>query len=117
MAVRKFTKADLVSSLYGKTGMNRKEIGTMLDLFVHEIKSALMQHCVIELRGFGTFEVKVRKARSGARNPKTGEAVSVRSHGIVSFRPGRELKRDVRGIVDGDTGVATGDSGGFPSAV
>jgi len=117
MAVRKFTKADLVSALYGKTGMNRKEIGTMLDLFVHEIKSALMQHYVIELRGFGTFEVKVRKARSGVRNPRTGEAVSMCPHGIVSFRPGRELKRDVRDIADDDTGAAVGDSGGLPTAV
>ncbi|MCL2190916.1 MAG: HU family DNA-binding protein [Treponema sp.] len=111
MAERKFTKADLVGSLYGKTGMSRREIGTMLDLFVHEIKSALMQRHVIELRGFGTFEVKVRKARSGARNPRTGEAVSVRPHGVVSFRPGRDLKRDVRGIVEGDAGAVAGDPG------
>ncbi|MCL2194304.1 MAG: integration host factor subunit beta [Treponema sp.] len=117
MAVKKFTKADLVSALHGKSEMSRKEVSTMLDLFLHEIKSALMQHCVIELRGFGTFEVKVRKARSGVRNPRTGEAVSMRSHGIVSFRPGRELKQDVRDIIEDETGATAGDSGGLPTAV
>jgi len=117
MAVKKFTKADLISALHGKTEMNRREIGTMLDLFVHEIKSALIQRRVIELRGFGTFEVRTRKARSGARNPRTGEAVSVCPHGIVSFRPGRELKRDVRYLVEGETGATTGDSGGLPGTV
>jgi integration host factor subunit beta len=55
---------------------------------------------VIELRGFGTFEVKVRKARPKARNPKTGEAISIHSHGVVAFRSGRELKQDVWTIAD-----------------
>jgi len=45
----------------------------------------------VELRGLGTLEVKERKTYS-ARNPKTGEAVTVPSHRRVIFRPGRELK-------------------------
>ncbi|MDR2476525.1 MAG: integration host factor subunit beta [Treponema sp.] len=95
MAAKKFTKADIIDAVYEKTGMNRKEIRTVLDLLIDEIKSALMQQKVIELRGFGTFEVKVRKARPKARNPRTGETISIRSHGTVSFRSGRELKQDV----------------------
>ena len=67
----------------------------MVDLFLEEIKSALISKNVIELRGFGTFEFKVRKGRQKARNPKTGELLTVNSHGIVTFRPGRELKQDV----------------------
>jgi integration host factor subunit beta len=46
----------------------------------------------VELRGVGTFEVRTRKGRSKARNPKTGEIVSVEDHGVAAFRPGRELK-------------------------
>jgi len=110
MAEKKITKADVVSALYEKTGMNRKEIRVMLDLFVHEIKSALMQRCVIELRGFGTFEVKVRKPRSGARNPRTGEAISLRPRGTVSFRPGRELKRDAWNITGDEAGASDAPS-------
>ncbi len=58
MAVKKFTKADIVDSLYQKTGMSQKEIRTIIDHFVDEIKNALLRQQVIELRGFGTFEVK-----------------------------------------------------------
>jgi integration host factor subunit beta len=95
MAGKKVTKADIVDSVYEKTGMNRKEIRTVIDLFIDEIKNSLLKRMVIELRGFGTFEVRVRKGRQQARNPKTGKPVAVHSHGIAAFRPGRELKQAV----------------------
>jgi integration host factor subunit beta len=101
-AGRKVTKTDIVDAVYEKTGMSRKEIRTVVDLFIDEIRGALMEQMVIELRGFGTFEVRVRKGRQKARNPKTGELVSVTSHGIAAFRPGRELKQNVWNIVTPD---------------
>ena len=100
MAARRFTKADIVDALYDNTGIERKEIRKIIDLFFGELKAALTRRSVIELRGFGTFEIKVRKGRSRARNPKTGETISVRPHGIVCFRPGRELKQDAWIIKD-----------------
>ena len=100
MAAKKFTKADIVDALYEKTGMNRSEIRGAIDIFIDEIKDALMRRQVIELRGFGTFEVKVRKARPRARNPRTGEKIVIRSHGVVAFRSGRELKQAVWAISD-----------------
>jgi integration host factor subunit beta len=98
MAAKKLTKADIVDFLYEKTGMSRKEIRNIVDLFTDEIKGALAQNLVIELRGFGTFEIKIRKGRPKARNPRTGETVVVSSHGIAAFRPGRELKQAVWNI-------------------
>jgi len=100
MAINKFTKADIVDAVYDKVGMSRKEIGTVVDLFLGEVKAALMQRHVIELRGFGTFEIKMRKARMRARNPRTGEIISIRPHGNVTFRPGRELKQEAWNITD-----------------
>jgi integration host factor subunit beta len=100
-AGQKLTKADIVDAVYEKTGMSRKEIRTVVDLFINEIKDALIEQMVIELRGFGTFEVRIRKGRQKARNPKTGEPVSVNSHGIAAFRPGRELKQDVWSLKNG----------------
>ena len=97
---KKFTKADIIDALYEKTGMNRSEIRGAIDLFIDEMKDALMRRQVIELRGFGTFEVKVRKARPRARNPRTGETITIHSHGVVSFRSGRELKQSVWTIAD-----------------
>ena len=95
MVGSKYTKAEIVDSIYNKTGINRKEIRGMMDLLIDEIKTALHERRVIELRGFGTFEIRIRKGRKKARNPKTGETLSVDSHGIVSFRAGRELKKHV----------------------
>jgi integration host factor subunit beta len=98
--MKKFTKVDIVDALYEKTGMTRTEIRNVVDLFIDEMKDALMRRQVIELRGFGTFEVKVRKARPRARNPRTGETITIRSHGAVAFRSGRELKQAVWSIND-----------------
>jgi len=100
MPVKKFTKADILDALYEKTGMNRGEIRSAIDLFIDEMKDALVRRQVIELRGFGTFEVRVRKARPRARNPKTGESIVIHSHGAVTFRSGRELKQAVWKIND-----------------
>ena len=91
----KFTKAEIVDAIYNKTGMNRKEIRNVVDLLIEEIKAALISRKIIELRGFGTFEIKIRKGRQKARNPKTGELFSVGSHGVALFKAGRELRQDV----------------------
>ncbi|GHV79929.1 DNA-binding protein HU [Spirochaetia bacterium] len=105
---QKVTKADIIDAIYEKTGMNRKEIRTVMDLFIDAIKDALIEQQPVELRGFGTFEVRIRRARQKARNPKTGESVSVNSHGIAAFRPGREMKQDVWNL--GEKGETAGDS-------
>ena len=88
----KLTKAVIIENLHEKLGIERDDIHLVIDSFFEEIKNALKDDDVIELRGFGTFEVKTRKGREKARNPKTGEIVSVNSHGVAVFRPGKELK-------------------------
>lgn len=98
MAEAKLTKADIIDSINQKTGTNRKDIHAVIDLFIDEIKAALTKGRVVELRGFGTFEIRIRKGRKKARNPKTGEPVSVGAHGVAAFRPGKELKQDVWNI-------------------
>jgi integration host factor subunit beta len=103
MRTDKFTKADIVDAVYEKTKLSRTEIRNTVDIFINEIKEALLSRQVIELRGFGTFEVKIRKARLRARNPKTGESMTVRSHGAVVFRSGRELKQAVWNLNDDNT--------------
>jgi integration host factor subunit beta len=105
-ADRKVTKADIVDVVYEKTGMSRKEIRKVVDLFIDEIRDSLMKQMVIELRGFGTFEVRVRKGRPKARNPRTGELVSVTAHGSAAFRPGRELKQNVWNIAVQDESLS-----------
>jgi len=97
----KVTKAEIIGSIRSKeSNMDYKDIHAVLDAFFEEIKRALGDDRVVELRGFGTFKVRTRKGRERARNPKTGELVSVKTHGIAIFRPGKELKQiswDLRG--------------------
>lgn len=89
----KMTKAEIIENIYEDAGINRKEIHSVIDNFFEQIKSALEQDRVVELRGFGTFEVRTRKGREKARNPKTGDIVPVQTHGVTVFRPGKELKK------------------------
>ena len=98
----KITKADIIDTIYEKSEMERKDIHSMLDFFLEEIKNALVSDKIIELRGFGTFEVKKRKGRIKARNPKTGESLTVDPHGVVFFRAGRDLKNDVYKLKPGN---------------
>lgn len=94
----KVTKADFIEALFARSAVNRKEIHLVIDAFLDEVKSALVTDKVVELRGFGTFEVRTRKGREKARNPRTGESVSVQEHGVAVFRPGKELKHLVWAI-------------------
>jgi integration host factor subunit beta len=88
----KLTKAEIVERIGNEVNASKKDIHAIVDLFFGEIKNALLEDKVIEFRGFGTFEVRTRKGRQHARNPKTGEQVAVQNHGVVVFRPGKELK-------------------------
>ncbi|HTH13237.1 MAG TPA: HU family DNA-binding protein [Spirochaetia bacterium] len=93
MSTPKLTKAEIIEAIFEKTQINRKTIHSVVDQFFDEVKLALMEDRIVELRGFGTFEIRTRKGREKARNPKTGEVVPVQNHGVTVFRPGKDLKK------------------------
>lgn len=99
----KLTKAAIIESLHNKLGLSRTDIHRVIDELFEEIKDGLKEDRVIELRGFGTFEVRTRKGREKARNPKTGELVAVDTHGVAIFRPGKELKDCIWDLRDAET--------------
>jgi integration host factor subunit beta len=70
-------------------------VQTVIDSFLEEIKNSLKDSSTIELRGFGTFELRLRKGKESARNPKTGDIVSVAPHYVAAFRSGQELKNSL----------------------
>ncbi len=70
MANNKLTKAEIIDNIQEKLEMNRTDVHMLIDEFFEEVKKGLEQDRVIELRGFGTFEVRTRKGREKARNPK-----------------------------------------------
>ena len=72
--------------------MTKKEI---VQLTFDAIVDTLLEAGRIELRNFGVFEVKQRKARK-ARNPRTGDRVDVPPKFVVTFKPGKEMEERVR---------------------
>ncbi len=100
MAGNKLTKAEIIDEIYERTGINRKDVHVVIDELFEELKKGLQENRTVELRGFGTFEIRTRKGREKARNPKTGEIVPVNAHGVAIFRPGKELKQIAWPIVE-----------------
>lgn len=78
-----------------KLGLKDFDVKTVIDGVFAELKDGLASDRIIELRGFGTFQIRTRKRRSKARNPKTGASADVAAHGAAAFRPGKELKQAV----------------------
>lgn len=93
MSVEKVTKYNLVESVYQKTNCEKYVVQDIIEKFLNEVKTSLESGATIELRGFGTFEPRLRKGRAVARNPKTGETLSVAPHYVAAFRAGQELKK------------------------
>jgi len=88
------TKADLVRNVSTETGIIRKDVALAVDAFLEAVKDAMKDGKHIEIRGFGTFKLKVRKERIG-RNPKTEEKVKVPSRVVPTFKFSRAFKEDV----------------------
>ena len=96
MANGKLTKAEIIENIHSmEPTISRGDIHTVIDMLFDELKDGLADGKIIELRGLGTFEVRSRKGKDHARNPKTGEKVSVEDHGVAVFRPGKELQNKV----------------------
>jgi len=88
------TKADLVEQIASNTGLTKKDTAEAVDEFLRAVKVALRDGKHIEIRGFGTFKVKERKART-ARNPRTGEPVPLPARRVPVFKVSKELKNRI----------------------
>lgn len=93
MSSKKITKNDIVDRVHVNTNIGKKVLQEAFDGIIEEFKNALKDCATIELRGFGTLEPRLRRGREKARNPKTGELLSVEPHYVAAFRAGQELKK------------------------
>ena len=82
------TKADLVEQVADMIGpqVTKKDCKRVIEAFLASVQDTLVRGEGIEIRGFGTFKVRNRKART-ARNPRTGEAVEVPPRSAPVFQP------------------------------
>lgn len=85
------TKADLVEEVAKAVEVPKKDAERIVKTVFDSVTNALHRGEKIELRGFGSFRLRERKARIG-RNPKTGETVNVPSKKVPYFKAGKELK-------------------------
>ena len=89
------TKKEIVKQISEKLGMTQLKTKDIVQQTFDAIVDTLLVEKRIELRNFGVFEVKRRKARK-ARNPRTGERVDVEPKLVVTFKPGKEMEERVR---------------------
>jgi integration host factor subunit beta len=86
------TKSQLIQELVSRSShISQKDMTLIVDTVFDSMVHALGQGNRIELRGFGTFEVRVREPRLG-RNPKSGTKVSLGVRKVPFFKAGKELK-------------------------
>jgi integration host factor subunit beta len=86
------TKSVLIEKISENVeGLTKKQTEVVVDTVFDSIKNALAHGEKVEIRGFGNFKLRSRKARK-ARNPKTGESVEVPPKKVPYFKVGKELR-------------------------
>jgi len=92
------TKRDLVSRIAEEKGLVQQHVLDLVQTTFDHITKALAKGEKVELRNFGIFEVRVRKARLG-RNPSApGTKVAIPARCAVRFKAGREMRLAVQGL-------------------
>jgi integration host factor subunit beta len=91
------TKKEIVKQISERLGLPQLKTKEIVQQTFDAIVETLLETGRIELRNFGVFEVKQRKARK-ARNPRTGDKVDVPPKNVVTFKPGKEMEERVRNL-------------------
>ncbi len=89
------TKADIVSRIIEQTGVEKATALAVVESFMEQIKNALTDGKNVYLRGFGTFLIKQRAAKT-ARNISTNTTIIVSAHSIPAFKPSKEFASKIK---------------------
>jgi nucleoid DNA-binding protein len=101
------TKRDLVVRISNETGMVQQNVLNVIQRTLDHLVESLSRGQPVELRNFGVFEVKLRKARVG-RNPNRPEHdVPIPSRAVVKFKAGKDMKARVMKL---SLDIATGNT-------
>ena len=90
------TKTDLVEEIFeqGTLGDTRAVVERAVSAVLSGITRGLKRSKKVQIVGFGSFEVRKRKARVG-RNPQTGEPLEIAARKTVAFKPGERLRQEI----------------------
>ena len=89
------TKAEIVTAISNKTGIEKVAVLAIVEELMATIKSSITSNEEVYLRGFGSFIIKHRAAKIG-RNISKGTAVNVPAHNIPAFKPCKEVMNEVK---------------------
>ena len=93
------TKAELVSKISSKTGVEKLTALTVVESMMNEIKNSISTNESVFLRGFGTFKAKKRAEKTG-RNIKKNTTIIIPEHHIPAFKPAKVFVEGVKTNVD-----------------
>ena len=89
------TKADIINKIAESTGLQKKDVSVVVESFMENIKDSLLSNKEnVYLRGFGSFIVKHRAAKT-ARNISKNTTIIVPEHDIPSFKPAKEFVKAI----------------------
>ena len=93
-------KSDLVNALNEKLPeLQKRDVELALNCILGQLENTLVQGGRIEIRGFGSFDLRHRPPRI-ARNPKSGGAVHLPAKVAIHFKPGKEMRDRVNAASD-----------------
>ncbi|MEN8199922.1 MAG: HU family DNA-binding protein [Thermodesulfobacteriota bacterium] len=84
-------KKELVNEVSSDLALHKQDVTTALDIMLKTMEEALREERRIELRGFGSFAVRKRKARC-TKNPKTGAIMDIPERKTIHFTMSKSLK-------------------------
>ena len=92
------TKADIVTNISDKLGVDKLDVQSTIESFMTEIKNSLEKGENVYLRGFGSFIIKTRAEKTG-RNISKNTAVKIPAHNIPAFKPAKVFLNGVKAKV------------------
>ncbi len=90
------TKADIINEIVAQSGISKREVGIVVESFMQIIKNSLVEKGEnVYLRGFGTFAIKHRAAKT-ARNIQKNTTIVVEAHDTPTFKPSKSFTEKMK---------------------
>ena len=89
------TKAELVNAIANKLGTEKNETQRIVEAFMQEIRTTMYNGDNVYLRGFGSFIIKTRAAKTG-RNISKNTSIQIPAHNIPAFKPSKTFVDKVK---------------------
>ena len=90
------TKADIINEVSISTGIPKKDVSTVVEAFMEEVKKSLIEKKEsVFMRGFGSFNIKHRAAKT-ARNISKNTTLTIPAHDLPSFKPSKSFIEEMQ---------------------